>query len=169
MPRSLDAIARAYAGGSVDFAVGSFDADTFRVLPHDGDPRPALVQEIDQLLGLGFRPEQIGVITLVGQGASQLFGSERLGSHRVVNADHEDAPSSIVVETFLRFQGLDRAVLLLCEGHLDAANYRYEERMHMALTRATTAVVLVADGGLWARDDVLTGLRDHGKLDAALA
>lgn len=165
MPRSLDAVARAYSSDSVNTAINAFDPDTLVAVRANGDPRPVLTREIDRLLELGFKPAQIAIITLAGQTTSQVFGDESIGDHRVVNADHEDAPESIVVETFLRFQGLDRTILLLCEGHLDTAEYRYSERMHMALTRATTAVVVLADDKLWQRDEVLSKLRDSGKLE----
>ncbi len=106
----------------------------------------------------GVSPEDIAVLTLGGQVKSELFGTEQLGSHRVVPADAPDASEHVVLDTFLRFKGLERPVVLVTE--LGAGKpFGNETRMYIALTRATAACRIVASVAEVAEDERLERLR----------
>jgi hypothetical protein len=63
--------------------------------------------------------------------------------------------SAVIVDTFLRFKGLERPYVIVTE--LDAGA-RYEVRMHVALTRATLQAVVVATPKDVAADPRLAAL-----------
>ncbi len=152
MPDSVADLARACAEGHVpDLASlggdrAEHDDGALRVVPRTGRPLPdTLGQELTRLLELGFAPHQLAVITLRGQHSSALFGRERIGGHRVVPADDPRADTHVVLDTFLRMQGLDRPVVLICERPPSLQGGRAAARLHMALTRASVGAVLLLD------------------------
>ena len=99
--------------------------------------------EVEALLRQGARPEQIVILSLSGQTRSKLFGLTKLGSTTLTHADSPEAGRSVVVETFLRFKGLERPFVVVTElGGTHVTHY--ETRMHIALTRATVQAVVVA-------------------------
>jgi hypothetical protein len=109
----------------------------------DGSVEERVVHELNEVRRAGVEPDDIAVITLGGQTRSELFGRESIGSHRVARADDEAASTSIVLDTFLRFKGLERPVVILTE--LSAgASFEYETRMFIGLTRATASCRIVA-------------------------
>lgn len=58
-----------------------------------------------------------------------------------VKPDSPQASSSVVVETFLRFKGLERPFVIITElGGKHVTHY--ETRMHIALTRATVQAIV---------------------------
>jgi hypothetical protein len=106
---------------------------------------------VDQLRKDGVRPGDIALISLAGQTRSAFFGLERLGSHRLVHADAPDAGEHVIVETFMRFKGLERPFVIICEAsgpHLT----HFETRMHIALTRATVQAIVLAEPAAVAAD-----------------
>ena len=110
----------------------------------DGDLVERVRHELDVLRKDGARPDDIAVLCLAGRDKSKLVRLERIGSHRVALADAADAPSRTIVDTFLRFKGLDRPIVIVTEL-VHGATMRYETRMHIALTRATVSAVVVCD------------------------
>ena len=102
--------------------------------------------EVEALLRQGARPEQIVILSLSGQTRSKLFGLTKLGSTTLTHAASPEAGRSVVVETFLRFKGLERPFVVVTElGGTHVTHY--ETRMHIALTRATVQAVVVAAQG----------------------
>jgi hypothetical protein len=102
-----------------------------------------LAAEVIELLRGGARPSDIAILTLAGQSASQLLRQDTLGSKRLVRADHPDATNHLIADTFLRFKGLERPFVILVElaaGHAS----EYEARMHIAITRATSRLIVIA-------------------------
>jgi superfamily I DNA and RNA helicase len=79
----------------------------------------------------------------------------KLGTHPVVRADDDAIESSVVLETFLRFKGLERPVIIVTDLHLAKGRADIGKRMHIALTRATTAVRVIDDEGSISADLVL--------------
>lgn len=100
--------------------------------------------ELELLQKQGARPQQIVIVSLSGQTKSKLFGLRSIGSTPLVHADAPEAGRSVVVETFLRFKGLERPFVIITElGGKHVTHY--ETRMHIALTRATVQAIIVAD------------------------
>jgi DNA helicase IV len=97
--------------------------------------------EVQRALRDGAKPDHIAVLTLKGQTKSALLKERQLGEVKVVRADADDASEHVIVDTFLRFKGLERPYVIVTEL---GAEKNYDVRMHVALTRATLQVVIVA-------------------------
>lgn len=137
----------AFALGYVDESQASKrpDSSVLRLsVARDGDVLERVRHELDVLRKEGARPEDIAVLSLAGREKSKLVGLDRIGSHRVALADAAEAPERTIVDTFLRFKGLDRPIVVIAEL-VQGATMRYETRMHIALTRATVSAVIVCD------------------------
>lgn len=113
-------------------------------LARDGDLLDRVRHELDVLRRDGAQPEDIAVLSLSGRDKSRLMGADVIGSHRLARADASDAHERVIADTFLRFKGLDRPFVIVTEL-LQGATMRYETRMHIALTRATVAAIIVCD------------------------
>jgi hypothetical protein len=104
---------------------------------------------IDQFLGEGVALADIGVVSLRGQSAADAVHRARsLGRHAFVHADAGDMADRLVADSFLRWKGLERPVIVVAdvaEGVSELGT-----RMHIALTRALTAAVVVAPAGVTA-------------------
>ena len=108
-----------------------------------GEELERLTVAVVELMRDGARPHDLAIITLAGQSASQLLRQDALGSQRLVRADSADAASHLVADTFLRFKGLERPFVILVElaaGHAS----EYDRRMHIAITRATSRLLVLA-------------------------
>ncbi|MCA2977832.1 MAG: NERD domain-containing protein [Myxococcaceae bacterium] len=110
--------------------------------------------ELDELRRLGAQPKDVAVVSLSGQTKSALFALDRVGSHRLVRADAPDAGQHVVMETFLRFKGLERPFVVVAELRGPHVTH-YGVRMHIALSRATAQAIVVADAGALAADPLL--------------
>ncbi len=136
------------------FALSYLDETTPRARPdpsvlrlsitRDADPLDRVRHEIDLLRKDGAEPQDIAVLSLAGRGRSRIVDAERLGSHRVARADAPEAPHRVIADTFLRFKGLERPFVIITEL-VQGSSMRYETRMHIALTRATVAAIIVCD------------------------
>ncbi len=113
--------------------------------------------EVETLLKNGAKPEQIVIVSLSGQTRSALFALPKLGSVPLVHADAPDAGRHVVVETFLRFKGLERPFVIIAElGGKHVTHY--ETRMHIALTRATVQAIVLAAPATLDHDHALSSL-----------
>jgi hypothetical protein len=131
-----------------------------RVVAVNGDDKAAFDRvkiEITKALKDGAKPGDIAVLSLRGQTKSDLFKEKRVGDVALVRADAPDASEHVVADTFLRFKGLERPYVIVTE--LSAGPERYEVRMHVALTRATLACVVVGTEEEITRDARLAALR----------
>jgi hypothetical protein len=81
-----------------------------------------------------------------------------MGAHSLVRADAASIESNVVVETFLRFKGLERPAIIVTDLRLARERSDYGKRMYIALTRATTAVRIVDDKDTIAADPILARL-----------
>lgn len=134
------------------------DAQTLRAVavPESGIAE-RVRHEIDSLRKEGVAPEDIAVLTLAGQTKSKLFALTKLGAHALVRADAPEASTCVVMDTFLRFKGLERPFIIVAElagKHIT----RYETRMHIALSRATVGAIVVSDTETAKKDSRLTWL-----------
>lgn len=139
------------------YRAGATPADAVERIPElrlvEIGPQEKLVDrvklEVMRALRDGARPGDVAVLSLRGQTKSELLKETRLGDTRVVRADATDAGDNVIVDTFLRFKGLERPYVIVTEL---GAGERYEVRMHVALTRATLRAVVVATSGEIAAD-----------------
>jgi hypothetical protein len=107
--------------------------------------------ELTELRRAGAAPEHIAVLSLAGRANSELLRQSELGGHRLVPADSHDAPESIVADTFLRFKGLDRPYVIVTELMRGSVSV-YSRRMHIAITRATVAAIVVCSRAIADQD-----------------
>ena len=125
------------------------------------DPLPAEVSidergvdEVVQELLVDAKPWHVAVLSLRGRG-------ERRGAVRdrpvrgAVGGSSRRFEEALVLETFLRFSGLERRTVVLTD--LDLVEDRYEHRMYLALTRATERVIVCAPREVIEHDEVLYG------------
>lgn len=107
---------------------------------------------IAELLERGAKPWHIAVLSLRGRG-------ERRGAVRdrpvrgAVGGSSRRYEEALVLETFLRFSGLERRIVVLTD--LDLVEDRYDQRMYLALTRATERVIVCAPPAVIEHDEVL--------------
>lgn len=135
------------------------DSLTVVLLP----PGSALVTTLraltDIALADGTRPSDIALLSLAGQTHSELCRLQHVGPHAVRRGDADDAAEHIICDTFLRFKGLERPLIIVTE--LDRVRSRYEVRMHTALTRAQVHCIVVASEQALANDERLRRVADN--------
>jgi hypothetical protein len=145
-PAGIEALATRYVGGESD-AVAIRRAVAWRELALVSSPDPRQTAEqvgqvVDQLRGEGVAFGDIGVVSLRGQARTDaVHHAPRLGQHPFVLADARDTEGRLVADSFLRWKGLERPVIIVAD--VDPAQERFGTRMHIALTRALTAAMLV--------------------------
>jgi hypothetical protein len=141
-PPGLSAFAEHFA--TQDAPTSAPSPDDVRVVPcASADTAERVRHLVEELRRGGARPGDIAILSLAGQTRSELYKLRTLGSTRLVHADDPAAKENVVVETFLRFKGLERPFVILCEtsgAHLT----HFATRMYIGLTRATVQAQIVA-------------------------
>lgn len=115
-----------------------------------------IANEVGRLRSAGFKPSDIAIVSVRGQLGGGTFGLDRIGAYRLVKADDPSAESEIVDDTFLRFKGLERPAVIVADLHL--IKEPRDVRMYIALTRALTAVRIVAPRDSFLADPILQHL-----------
>jgi superfamily I DNA and RNA helicase len=123
-----------------------------------GEHVARIEQEVARLLAAGARPRDIAVLTLSGKDKSALFQLPTLAGQPLVHADAPGASEHLIMDTFLRFKGLERPFVIVSE--LRGKNVtHYGIRMHLALSRALVSTTVITDADAIAQDAVLVALR----------
>ncbi|MGD2126283.1 MAG: hypothetical protein PVG99_09400, partial [Desulfobacteraceae bacterium] len=132
--------------------------DTIRVVTcSEKRVRQKVGKEISALLGEGLQPWDIAVISVRGKGVKEnICHNEALGGHKVVLATANDAGSQIICDTFLRFKGLERPVVIVTDLRL--VPNLYETRMHIAVSRALSILRIVEVEAVIRKDSTLAEL-----------
>jgi hypothetical protein len=165
-PSGIEALAARYAGGAGGGAGGGdagggdgpaiARAVASRELVLVDCPSPAQAAdrvgvEVERLWSEGIKLGDIGVVSLHGQSRPDaVHRAARLGRHEFVAADADGMEERLVADSFLRWKGLERPVIIIAD--VDPALHQFAVRMHIALTRALAAVRIVApkrEGGGW--------------------
>jgi hypothetical protein len=121
--------------------------------PSESSIPDRIANEISKLRSAGFRQSDIAIISVRGQTRARTFGLGRIGAYRLVKADDPLAENEIVDDTFLRFKGLERPAVIVTD--LNLIHDRREVRMYIAVTRAITALRIVATRDAILADPVL--------------
>lgn len=152
-PTGLAAFAERYVNPAAPATTPS--PSELRVVPcGEDDVAERTRHEVERLLREGARPNDICVVTLSGQTRSALFKATQLGSIALAHADSPEAGRHVVVDTFLRFKGLERPFVVVTEL-VGAHVTHYATRMHIALTRATVQATVIAPPSVLAADPLL--------------
>ena len=160
-PLPIMALANAYRdAGTLDGArdsIRSAIADgTIGIVacPSDSSAPDKIASEIGKFLSAGFKPSDIAVVSVRGQNAARNSGLTRIGAYRLVKADDPRAQNEIIDDTFLRFKGLERPAVIVTD--LNLIHDRREVRMYIAITRALSALRIVAPRDAISADPILT-------------
>jgi hypothetical protein len=89
--------------------------------------------------------------------AGAIFQGSSIGAHAFVRADAPDMADRLVADSFLRWKGLERPVVLITDVPGNEVKQR-SVRMYVALTRALVAVSIVATKDQIAGDPLLAQL-----------
>ena len=157
-PFALLAVAQSYARGAPDVAAvqAAIDAGQFAIIsaPSESSVPNKIGDEIERLLSDGLAPSDIAIVSLRGGSPpDSVIKQERIGRHRLVRADDPDAPRHIVVDTFLRFKGLERPAIIVTDLRL--VQDKKNVRMYIALTRALVTARIVAPADVLRSDSML--------------
>lgn len=142
-PESLAAFAETYVDPEAVPTQAS--PEQLKVLTVDkAEVLPQVEREVRALLAAGARPEHIAIISLAGMQRSELFNLKEFAGTKLCHAVDDEAGKHLVVETFLRFKGLERPFVIVTELPESGAS-EYATRMHIALTRATVQAIVVVE------------------------
>jgi hypothetical protein len=156
----IEALAECYREGKVSEAGAekvrrAIEDGTLRIVgcPNESSILDRIAREVEKLRSAGFAKGDIAIISVRGQQASKTFRLERIGAYRLVNADDPDAGDEIIDDTFLRFKGLERPAVIVTD--LNLISDRRELRMYVAITRAQSALRIVAPNDAILKDPIL--------------
>jgi hypothetical protein len=155
-PEALAAFADLYREGAA--AAAPEPVPELRIVraPSEAMVATKIENEIHTATSERTHPGDIAVLSLAGKSVSKLCSGNAFGKHGVVRADDPRAADFVVADTFLRFKGLERPLIVVTE--LGKGRSNYDVRMHIALTRATLACVVVATAEEIAADPRLAGI-----------
>jgi hypothetical protein len=137
-------------GGS-DVTLSTYDEEA---APADGEP-PAVAatkRAITHALSLGFRKQDIVVLSFRGREGSLLTSLDHLGPHRLRgftgeydlfgNPQYRDG--DVLADSIYRFKGQSAPCVILTEIDFDAFDERAARKLFVGATRATMKLILVA-------------------------
>src|SRR5262249_4834352 len=128
-----------------------------RACPSRSSVRTEITEEIRKLRSDGLEPGGIAVLSLRGEREPEsIVRAPKLDGGPIVMADDTMAEAHAVVDTFLRFKGLERPAIIITDVHLALDKEDYARRMYIALTRATATVRIVDYRQSLLRDPVLS-------------
>ena len=137
-------------GGS-DVTLSTYDEEA---LPADGEPAAvaATKRAITHALSLGFRRQDIVVLSFRGREGSLLTSLDHLGPHRLRgftgeydlfgNPQYRDG--DVLADSIYRFKGQSAPCVILTEIDFDAFDERSARKLFVGATRATMKLILVA-------------------------
>ncbi len=157
-PPGIQALADAYLGKDLDAAAVQKemgDGTIKVVISPDSDGKEMVGREIEALIKAGIPPTDIAVLSMRGIGFAQNIAHEKTLARRPVSlasVEPQDG-GGIICDTFLRFKGLERPVVILADI-LTSAD-KYPVRMNIALSRTMGAVRIVVTANEIENDPIL--------------
>jgi hypothetical protein len=147
---ALSPLAAAVTAGS------PFDGSELTFVAYDEAQPEASVEAtkraITQALALGFRKQDIVVLSYRGREGSALTAVEQLGPHRLRgftgkydlfgNPEYRDG--DVLLESIYRFKGQSAPCVILTEVDFDAFDERAARKLFVGATRATMKLIVVA-------------------------
>jgi UvrD-like helicase C-terminal domain len=160
-PRDILDFVREKVGAAVpaaaDLAAGSpFDGSEIVFNAYDENVQDAVVEAtkraITQALSLGFRKQDIAVLSYRGREGSILTPMEQLGPHRLKSftgkydlfGNPEYREGDVLLESIYRFKGQSAPCVVLTEIDFDEFDERAARKLFVGATRATMKLIVVA-------------------------
>jgi hypothetical protein len=159
-PRDILAFVREKVGAAVPRASnlipGSpFDGSQISIASYDETHDDAVIEAtkraITQALSLGFRKQDIAVLSFRGREGSTLTALEHLGPHRLRsftgkydlfgNPEYRDG--DVLLESIYRFKGQSAPCVVLTEVDFDTFDERAARKLFVGATRATMKLIVV--------------------------
>lgn len=160
-PRDILDFVREKVGGAVPRAAGliagsPFDGSDISVAAYDEAAGDTVVDStkraITQALSLGFRKQDIAVLSFRGREGSALTALEHLGPHRLRSftgkydlfGSPEYRDGDVLLESIYRFKGQSAPCVVLTEVDFEAFDERAARKLFVGATRATMKLIVVA-------------------------
>jgi hypothetical protein len=165
-PPGIQALAEAYVGKNCDFeAVAGEVADgTIKVIvcgDTEAEAHEAVGREIRALKAEGFAESDIAVVSLRGMMyPGNIMHRKELGGCDLAQATDLAGRDRVVCDTFLRYKGLERPVIIVADVKTEAE--RYAVRMNIAVSRAFGALRVVMPRREVESDSVLQRALKYG-------
>ena len=170
-PPAVQALADAYVDGGWGDGAGRFEAaaqgladGTSKVVVcGDGEPEAhaAVGREIRAAKKQGFAEREIAVVSLRGMmHPGNVMRNPTLGRCELAQATDLAHRERVVCDTFLRYKGLERPMIIV--GDVSPDSSRYPVRMNIAVSRAFGALRIVVSRGELEKDPVLKRLAESG-------
>ena len=141
----LEAVAREVAEGTIKIVVSG---DT------EPEAHAAVGREIRAAKKAGFAESDIAVVSLRGlMYPGNIAHSATLGRCELAKATDLQNRERVICDTFLRYKGLERPVVIVADVKTDAE--RYNVRMNIAVSRAFGALRIVIPPKQLASDEIL--------------
>jgi len=156
-PRDLLGFIRKIVGPEVRLDAGSpFDGSDVSISTYeDGHPEEiieATKRAITHALSLGFRKQDIAVLSFRGREGSALTAVDQLGPHRLraftgtydLFGNPEYREGDVLLESIYRFKGQSAPCVILTEVDFDALDEQAARKIFVGATRATMKLIVVA-------------------------
>jgi superfamily I DNA and RNA helicase len=156
-PRDLLAYIRRIVGREVRLVAGSpFDGSEVSISTYESGHADEVVEAtkraITQALSLGFRKQDIAVLSFRGREGSVLTAVEQLGPHRLraftggydLFGNPEYREGDVLLESIYRFKGQSAPCVILTEVDFDALDEQAARKFFVGATRATMKLIVVA-------------------------
>ncbi|MDG0025680.1 ATP-dependent helicase [Trinickia sp. Y13] len=160
-PRDILDFVREKVGGAVPRAAGlvagsPFDGSDISIASYDEAAGETVVDStkraITQALSLGFRKQDIAVLSFRGREGSALTALEHLGPHRLRSftgkydlfGSPEYRDGDVLLESIYRFKGQSAPCVVLTEVDFEAFDERAARKLFVGATRATMKLIVVA-------------------------
>jgi superfamily I DNA and RNA helicase len=160
-PRDILAFVREKVGAAVPRAAGlvagsPFDGSQISFTSYDEAQEDAVVdatkRAITQALSLGFRKQDIAVLSFRGREGSALTPLEHLGPHRLRSftgkydlfGNPEYREGDVLLDSIYRFKGQSAPCVVFTEVDFDAFDERAARKLFVGATRATMKLIVVA-------------------------
>ncbi|WP_244817105.1 ATP-binding domain-containing protein [Caballeronia sp. Lep1P3] len=156
-PRDLLGFIRKIVGPDVRLDAGSpFDGSDVTVSTYeDGHPEEvieATKRAITHALSLGFRKQDIAVLSFRGREGSALTAVDHLGPHRLraftgtydLFGNPEYREGDVLLESIYRFKGQSAPCVVLTEVDFDTLDDQAARKIFVGATRATMKLIVVA-------------------------
>ncbi|MFC2160641.1 NERD domain-containing protein [Acidobacteriota bacterium] len=156
-PKGIQNLVNAYSG--VDYEEESIHLALKRgelkiLKSNKKDIHKNIGEEIKELISEGFPPNDIAIISLRGQGFQEnIMHQKAINGHSIFKATDSEASSNIVVDTFLRFKGLERRAVIVTD--LRYVTNKYQTRMNIAMSRAMGVLRIIGAEEEISKDAIL--------------